>query len=58
MANKANAISYKNRGLNSQTITRIAPYSQKRAHEIKIEDIQKVGPKEKLGGGNSRRLTR
>lgn len=58
MESKANAIAYKNRGLASQTLTKIAPVTGKRAvHEIRVEDIQKVAPKDKSGGG-SRRLTR
>ena len=40
MENKASALTYKNRGMSSQAMARIAPILGKRTvHEINIEDI-------------------
>lgn len=58
MESKANAINYKNRGLGQQAMAKMVPNAGRRTvHEINVEDIQKVEPRDKNGGG-SRRLTR
>ena len=63
MENKANAISYRNRGVSQQAMARIAPSTtasgaaaKRPVHEIHVEDIQKVDQKERQDA--SRRLTR